>query len=274
MELVLVPAIVLVVMYATMRSPAAGLVAGAGVTALVAPTGEQSHLLFAAAVASAGLLVGWASRGRALASRAILLGAVPVALAVAVRVPEREALEEQLDQTLRLQFGDELPPEARDQMVSLQLELIPAVAALVGVGLVFLSYAVAVRLFPRLGSQVREIGQLARLRLPFATVWSFAVSLLLCVVGRSLGPRWLLSVGINLVVVHGAAFFVEGLAIGRHALVARAIPGLVQWVLGLSALLIVPMQLIVMGLGLLDLWFDFRRLLAPPQGGDGPVEGG
>jgi hypothetical protein len=112
------------------------------------------------------------------------------------------------------------------------------------------------------------MGPLADLRLPFAVVWIFAASLLVCVIGQSLGPRWLLYAGLNLVVLEGAVFFVGGLAVGRHALVAREVPSLVQWILGVS-LFMMPLPLVVSGVGLLDLWLDLRRLLTPPANDDG-----
>jgi hypothetical protein len=92
--------------------------------------------------------------------------------------------------------------------------------------------------------------------------------------GRGIGVRWLLLAGLNLSLVHGVAFFVEGLAVGRHALEARAVPGPAQLVMGMLAP-IMPMPLVVGAIGLLDMWFDFRRLLPPPAGEEGrPAEGG
>jgi hypothetical protein len=124
MELMLVPVIVLMVMYATVRSPVPGVVVAAAFAAAASSIGGRTPLEFAAAVAVAGLVIGLVARARAPASLAVLVGALPVALAVLLRLPERALLKAELDQTLRLQFGDGLPPDAREQMVSLELELI------------------------------------------------------------------------------------------------------------------------------------------------------
>lgn len=263
LELVLVPIAILLVMYATARSPAAGLTLAAVTVGLVAGAREQNLLMAVAAAAGSGLLVGLAVRGRASASRAILLGTAPAALAVIAGLPARAVREERWEEMLRLGLGDAVPPESREAFLELALSLLPAGAALYGALIVLVSYAVATRLFPRAGLPVRAMGRLADLRLPFGVVWVFAASLLACVIGHSLGPRWLLHAGLNLIVLEGAAFFMGGLAVGRHALAARQVPGLVQWILGVS-LLMMPLPLIVSGVGLLDLWLDFRRLLTPP----------
>ena len=280
MELVLVPMIILVVMYAASRSLPAGLLAGALLTGMLAPAGGRAALVAAAGVASSGVLLGLAARGGSWAGRAsaaggVLIAAIPLAVGqgMTAMVWERDLLRERLVDLVEGQVGDAMTAEKRGELADFLLGLAPASAALIGMGLVFICYALARRVFPRLGAQVQPLGRLASLRLPFALVWSFAVALLLCVVGMGTEIRWLLLAGLNLGLVHGVAFFVEGLAVGRHALEARAMPGPAQMVLGLLALMM-PMPLLVGAIGLLDLWFDFRRLLLPPASGAGPVEGG
>jgi hypothetical protein len=281
MELVLVPMIILVVMYAARRSLAAGLLAGAVFAGMLAPAGGRAALVAAAGVATSGVLLGLAARGGGWtggdsAAGGVLIAAIPLAVGqgVTALVWERELLRERLMKLVEGQVGDALPPERRGELAEFLLGLAPASAALIGCAFAFGSYLLARRLFPRLGAPVRPLGQLKHLRFPFALVWSFALGLFLCVLGRGIGVRWLLLAGLNLSLVHGVAFFVEGLAVGRHALEARAVPGPAQLVMGMLAL-IMPMPLVVGAIGLLDMWFDFRRLLPPPAGEEGrPAEGG
>jgi hypothetical protein len=280
MELVLIPMIILVVMYAASRSLPAGLLVGSLFTGMLAPAGGRPALVAAAGVASSGVLLGLAARGSSWAGRTsaaggVLIAAIPLAVGqgMTALVWERQILRERLIDLVEAQVGDALSGEKRGELADFLLGLAPASAALIGLAFVFICYALARRLFPRLGAQVQPLGSLATFRLPFALVWSFALTLLLCVVGRGMDIHWLLLAGLNLGLVHGVAFFVEGLAVGRHALEARAMPGPAQMVLGMLALMM-PMPLLVGGIGLLDLWFDFRRLLVPPGGETGPVEGG
>ncbi len=273
MELVLV-LVILVVMYVTVRSPWAGLLTGAVLGALLAPGGDGAAILTAAGVAGAGFLLGVRARSRASPGRAILLAGAPLGLALGAWLAgDKAATRASLEEWVRLHVGDALTAAWRSALVEYLPELLPAIGILVGIGVVLLSYALAVRLFRPLGIQLRPLGRLAELRLPFGMVWSFAAALLLAVVGRGAGARWLLLAGLNLGFVHGAAFFVEGLAIGRHFLEARAMPGAMQLVFGLVALMM-PMPLVVGGVGLFDLWFDFRRLTAPPASGEGPADRG
>jgi hypothetical protein len=268
MELVLV-LVILVVMYATMRSVVVGLLTGVVLGAMLVPAGGRAAVFTAAGVASAGFLLGVRARSQASPARAVLLAAVPLGLALGAWLAADEAASRaSLDEWVRLHVGDALTAAWRSVLVEYLPELLPAIGVLVGFGLVLLSYALAVRLFRPLGVEPRPLGRLGELRLPFAVVWSFAAALLLGVVGRGAGVRWLLLAGLNLSFVHGAAFFVEGLAIGRHVLEARAMPGPMQLVFGLVALMM-PMPLVVGGVGFFDLWFDFRRLAAPPANGEG-----
>ena len=114
-----------------------------------------------------------------------------------------------------------MPPEMRVEMTSFLLGLAPASAALIGFGLVLAAYAVAARVFPRFGVAVPPLGPFGHLRLPFGLVWSFAAGLALAIFGHAIHQRPLFLAGVNVTLLHGAAFLAAGLAVGQHALAAR-----------------------------------------------------
>ncbi len=281
MGVVVVPVIVLVVlavMAATVRSLPAGLVVGLLLVAVLTVSGGGDRLaaVGAGAVAGAGIVLGYGARGQLGRARALVLAALPLAavFAASALTSERPALEQELARWVEREVGDAIAPEVRAEMASWLLGLIPASAALVSFGFVVVAYWVAARVFPRLGLPVRPLERLARLALPFTVIWSFVAALLLCVIGSGAGVRWLLVAGVNLALVHGAAFLVQGIAVGREVLTQRAVPGGMQLILAVLTMLVTPLALAVAAIGLLDQWFDFRRLLAPPDEGAGPGNGG
>lgn len=272
------PLVMLVVMYATWRSTTGGVIAALGLAMLAVPALARPELLTAAGGAGSGVLLGLVGRKTrgAPAAGALLLGGSPLAAGLVVRslVWEQELLRARLLELVETQAAS-MPLEARRQLAEMLLGLAPASEALFGFAMAFFCYALARRFFPRLGVEMRPLGRLERLRIPFGLVWSFALALLLTVLGRAIGERWLMLAGLNLAVVHAAAFLIEGLAVGRYVCQAQAMPGFAQAGFALVALMMPPLPFVVAGIGFFDLWFDFRRLLVPPAaGGTGSVEGG
>jgi len=279
MGFLLVPVVVLavlVVMAATVRSIAAGLTVGLVVVVVLALTGGDDRLAAAGAgaVAGAGVVLGYAARGRLGRGRALVLAALPLttALAASAFTSERAALEQELTRWVEREAAGSSDPEVQAAMAGWLIGLVPASAALVSFLLVLAAYGVAVRVFPRCGLRVERLAPLAALALPFWVVWSFAAALLAAVVGRAVGWRWLLLLGVNLALVHGVAFFVQGLAVGRNVLRERMVPAGMQVMLAALTVIMMPFTIAAVVIGLLDQWLDFRRLLAPPRAG--PEDGG
>jgi hypothetical protein len=279
MGILLIPVIVLavlVVMAATTRSLGAGLAVGLLVVAALALTGGEDRLAAAGAgaVAGAGVVLGYAARGRLGRGRALVLAALPLtaAFAASAFTSERPALEQELARWVEREAGRSLEPALEAEMAEWLLGLVPASAALISFLLVLATYWVAIRVLPRFGLEVRRPERFASLALPFAVVWSFALTLLLCAAGRAAGVRWVLVLGVNLALVHGAAFFAQGLAVGREVLTQRTVPAGMQIMFAVLAVVMLPLTIAVVVVGLLDQWFDFRRLLAPPR--EGSDDGG
>jgi hypothetical protein len=272
MGYLLIPVVVLAVlavMAATVRSLAVGLVVGFAVVVVLALSGGEDRLAAAGAgaVAGAGVVLGFAARGRLGRGRALVLAALPLttAFATSAFTTERAAFETELARWVEHEAGGDA--EFQAAMASWLLGLVPASAALVSFLLVLAAYGVAVRVFPRCGLPVVRFEPFATLALPFWVVWSFAAALLAAVVGRAMDMRWLLLLGVNLALVHGAAFFAQGLAVGRHVFRGRLVPGGMQFVLAVLAVIMMPLTIAAVAVGLLDQWLDFRRLLAPPSAG-------
>jgi uncharacterized protein YybS (DUF2232 family) len=176
----------------------------------------------------------------------------------------RESLTHQLMAAMRVhekmgfpQETLELLRERMPQVVETLLQLLPA--------LVFVSLAVTVlmnvillcRRFPERRSEWLSIGTLREWKGPEPMVWG----LIAC--GFALfipGLEWLKIVAINVLVVIGTCYFAQGLAIIGFFFHKNNVP---RFLRGLTYMLIFFQQiftLLVIGLGLFDLWGDFRKL--------------
>jgi uncharacterized protein YybS (DUF2232 family) len=176
----------------------------------------------------------------------------------------RESITHQLMAAMRVhekmgfpQETLELLRERMPQVVETLLQLLPA--------LVFVSLAVTVlmnvillcRRFPERRSEWLSIGTLREWKGPEPMVWG----LIAC--GFALfipGLEWLKIVAINVLVVIGTCYFAQGLAIIGFFFHKNNVP---RFLRGLTYMLIFFQQiftLLVIGLGLFDLWGDFRKL--------------
>ncbi|MGD8396228.1 MAG: DUF2232 domain-containing protein [Candidatus Eiseniibacteriota bacterium] len=266
MDLAVLALMTLVVMYATLRSPILG-VSGSLSVALVGTLGGAAPVHWLPPVAG-GFLMGLAAASRLRPAVVVTGAGVPVGLLMAalIAAEDRAALRAELLEILTGGRGAiEWPAGAPDPdaLVDIALTLMPAFNAMLVVAVMALCYGVAARVFPRLGVPLRRPAPLASWRLPFAVIWTLVAGLVLVVIGWGLDAPLPRTIGANLCVVHGGAFFVEGVAVIRYALEARGVPG--RWQLLGAAIVVplmiaVPLQVIVAGLGMLDMWFDFRKL--------------
>lgn len=74
------------------------------------------------------------------------------------------------------------------------------------------------------------------------------------------------SVGLNLLIVVGQAYFFQGLAIVAVFMNERGWPYLIRWPIYILILIQIYMMVMVAGLGLFDAWFDFRKRIRTSKG--------
>lgn len=160
--------------------------------------------------------------------------------------------------TARLGLGEEQSAflrESVESVVAALREVLPAVFVLGILFGAFLNYLLARALLRRSGAR------------PFA-LEVFPDHLVWAVIGAGLllairVPPWD-AIGLNVLLVTGACYLIQGLAVLRHLFQKGRIPRPVQG-LGFALLFLQPLFLIlVAGLGLSDLWMDFRKIRRIP----------
>jgi uncharacterized protein YybS (DUF2232 family) len=74
------------------------------------------------------------------------------------------------------------------------------------------------------------------------------------------------TIGLNLLVIVGQVYFLQGLAIVSVFMKEQKWPGLIRWPIYILILIQIYMMVIVAGFGLFDTWFDFRKRIRKPKG--------
>lgn len=130
--------------------------------------------------------------------------------------------------------------------------------------LVHLSERMARRLAELVKRPLPEATPFERLRMPDGMVW-------LLILGIALITLRVVPVGLNLSIAVGLAFALQGLSVVKVFLVAHGMtPGLIALLFLFTTLTMWPiLPIACAGVGLMDLWLDFRRLEAgaPEEGG-------
>jgi uncharacterized protein YybS (DUF2232 family) len=185
----------------------------------------------------------------------------------------RSTLGQHLESAVRMQEKMGLPQdsltmlkEQAPQIVEMMLRLLPALLLLSFAFIVLLNIIYLGRRFPERRGDWFALQFLREWKAPEPLVWG----LIACGFVLFLSGVGLLGVvALNLLLVIGACYFGQGLAVIAYFFNKNNVP---RFLRGLTYVLIIFQQiftLLVVGLGLFDLWGDFRRLskdrLTPSQ---------
>jgi uncharacterized protein YybS (DUF2232 family) len=70
---------------------------------------------------------------------------------------------------------------------------------------------------------------------------------------------------VNVVLICSLVYFFQGLAILAYSFSRFQVPRFFRWTAYLLLILLKPAMLLVILMGLIDLWLDFRQLHRPPS---------
>jgi len=109
---------------------------------------------------------------------------------------------------------------------------------------------------------------LSRWMIPDVIVWVLIAS----VGSIFLGPGISQALGMNLAIVLVFLYFLQGLSVVAHILKTKAFPKWV-WIIVFILILLNPMFFgLVVGMGLFDIWADFRKIREAPPGSTNTIE--
>jgi len=241
--------------------------------------GPVQALLAGAVFGPTGIALGWGVRQRFSASTTVLVTAAVLLLTsllslwLTVRLmginPVEETIKAQIEawkMSLALQRRLGVPSaqaealeKALGQLPDFLRTIIP-VAFLLGAGIwAYLIYLVAGLLLRRFGHTLPPFPPMLQWRVPARVVW---VLLGLTVLSGVAGARWppFQRVFANLQIADVLVFGFQGLLIGLYYLRRLEVPRWFQAILVVLVLSIGISWFILMWVGLLDTWFNYRRL--------------
>lgn len=245
---------------------------------------EELALIYGIFAVLAGLLLGLLGRVRAIEHLVWGVAAVLVALTASLSLyfygswttmsaDLRAGLTQQLAAAVRVQEKMGLSQESLEVLKEQTPHIVGAIVQLLP-ALLFLSFAFIAlvnilflgRRFPDRRAQWFSLQYLREWKGPEPLVWALIACGFALFVPALAAVR---VIALNLLLVIGACYFAQGLAVIAYFFNKNKVP---RFLRGLTYVLIIFQQiftLLVVGLGLFDLWGDFRRLrknnLTPSQ---------
>ena len=241
-------------------------------------------LIYGVLALMAGLLFGLLGRLRAISSLVVVVAGAMFAASGALLFyffgswaamvhDFRDSLNQQFLSAVRMQEKMGFPREGLDllmqrtpQIIDVTLQLLPALALTCLAFVVLVNVLLLCRRFPERRAQWLSEASLREWKGPESIVWALiAAGFALFVPGLEFARVF----SLNVLLVAGACYFAQGLAVVAYFFHKNNVP---RFLRGLTYMLIVFQQiftLMIAGLGLFDLWGDFRRLskdnLTPSQ---------
>lgn len=206
--------------------------------------------------------------GTATSVIALLLMVAVTALVLDVSVLETsfEALRQSLEQALRMyeRFGVEehpfLKPSAIDEFVRLLKLALPAALLTTATIMTFVNYWLARLILNRVGAKLPWIKPFRSWRFPWYLAWGYILGhgLLLVSRGTTETTAWF-ALGLNLQILFNYVFLLQGLAIVWFFFEKARVPKLIRWIV-IVFLFNPVITTIIVWVGVLDTWFNFRKL--------------
>ena len=155
--------------------------------------------------------------------------------------------------------------EEGGQTLSAIIDAVLRVQPAIEMATLLLTFVVAYRLSQGLALRL-GLGLPAPLPLSLWRPWEELIWVLIVALGLSLlGDGLLADLGLNLIVLMGMIYGVQGLAVLRFFAQRQRVPLLVELLFYIGLFLVAGLAfLLLAGLGLLDTWFDWRRLRPTP----------
>ncbi|NLJ23874.1 MAG: YybS family protein [Firmicutes bacterium] len=177
-----------------------------------------------------------------------------------------ETMERSLQQALKVyeRFGVEEHPlfkaDSLGEFMRLLKLALPAALLTTAIIMTFVNYWLARLILNRLGTKLPWLKSFRLWRFPWYLAWGYILGqgLLLVTQGQGNGNLWF-GVGLNLQILFNYVFLLQGLAILWFFLDKANLPKLVRWLIIIFVFNPLFTTLVVW-LGVLDTWFNFRKL--------------
>lgn len=143
--------------------------------------------------------------------------------------------------------------------VNFLIRSFPSLAIVGTIFIIWINLIIAKKLYGVRGIQFPDFGDLSQWKAPDILVWGVIIGGLLLISGVFI----LNNVGLNILIITLSIFFFQGIAIVSYFFNTKNIPPILR---GIGYVMIVLQHIFlfaVIGLGLFDVWADFRKLKRP-----------
>lgn len=156
------------------------------------------------------------------------------------------------------------------EIATLALRLQPGMECVMGILSLLFAYRFGQILAPRFGLQLPPATAFRLWRPWDELIWAFITSLVLVLIGD--GLLW--NLGLNALLVVAVIYATHGAAVVRFYMARLGVPALVELFVYLSLVFTVGISIpILAAVGIVDTWFDWRRLRAPQAQPEGDADG-
>lgn len=179
-----------------------------------------------------------------------------------------DQLDQSINQTLSFYENMGLNPEQmediKDSLVQ-TLELLklafPAMLVVASVFDTFINYWVAGKILKRLGYYLQPFIPFYEWRASKSFFWSYAFGMLILLLNSKYELAVLERIGVNIQLLFSIIFLITGLAAVSYILHRYKVKSFLRWIVYIIIFIQPFLSLTVTWVGILDVWFDFRKLL-------------
>jgi len=179
-----------------------------------------------------------------------------------------DQIDQSINQSLSFYSNLGLNPEQtetlKDSLLQ-SLELIkiafPAMLVIASVFDTLINYWVAGKILRRFGYHLESFIPFYQWRASRSFFWSYLFGLLILIVNTRYELPVLERIGVNIQLLFSIIFLITGLAVVSYVLHHFKVKPFFYWLIYIIIFIQPALSLIVTWMGIMDVWFDFRRLL-------------
>ena len=155
-----------------------------------------------------------------------------------------------------------LMKESLTQTINIVRMVFPGMIILASIFDTILNYWVARIILRRFGYKLANFTSFSNWRAPKSFFWSYLLGMVLIILGTTYKLPLLNKIGINIQVFFAVVFLIYGLSLTGFILERFKIKNFLKWVIYILVCFQPFLSQIVTWAAMLDIWIDFRRLLA------------
>ena len=171
----------------------------------------------------------------------------------------RENYEQSLEMAKQFSGQMIITPEQLDMMFKTMELTVPAAITITAFLIAFVLITVNVPLLGRLGLEVPKFASFQEMRLPRAVLWYYMIVLAINLFLRPESGSMLDVIVLNFSYILWLLLILQGISLIHYFIASKGLPNAVKWI---ATILAIPLSSFIILLGIIDLGFDVRSLIA------------